>query len=132
MKESEIEHDIMQYLAIRHIPAFQTHGLHHLPGGGVRIVRPHRKGMLDICCTLPQSGRTCLIEVKAEDGMVSEEQEAVMREWHAARALVFVARSVQDVADQIDAAQRADAIITLDGDVFIDSLKKAGKRSLSV
>jgi hypothetical protein len=102
--EAQIERDIMQYLAVRHIPAFQTHGLHHLPGGGVRVVRPHRKGMLDICCTLPWNGRTCLIEVKAEDGVVSEEQEEVMREWRAARALVFVARSVQFAADQIDAA----------------------------
>ena len=106
MKESEIERDIMQYLAIRHIPAVQTHGLHHLPGGGVRVIRPHKKGMLDIVCTLPWSGRTCLIEVKAEDGIVSAEQEAMMQEWHAARALVFVARSVQDVADQIDMAEK--------------------------
>ena len=45
------------------------------------------------------------VEVKTDDGIVSEEQEAVMREFHQAGALVFVARSVQDVADQIDAAQ---------------------------
>lgn len=104
MKESEIERGIMQYLAIRHIPAIQTHGFHHLPGGGVRVIRPHRKGVPDIVCTLPWSGRTCLIEVKDEDGIVSAEQEEVLREFHGAKALVMVARSVQDVADQIDAA----------------------------
>jgi hypothetical protein len=46
------------------------------------------------------------VEVKTEDGIVSVEQEEVMREFHQAGALVMVARSVQDVADAIDAAER--------------------------
>jgi len=105
-RESDIEAQIMQYLALRHIPAFQTHGVHRLPGGGVRVVRPHRKGVPDIVGCLPWSGRMFQIEVKDDDGIVTEEQQAVMREFRRARALVFVARSVEDVQQAIEAERQ--------------------------
>jgi len=103
-RESDIGRDIMQYLRLRHIPAIQTHGLHYLPGGGVRIVRPHRKGAPDIIGCMPKTGRMFQVEVKGPDGIVSADQEQVMREFRQAGALVFVARSVQDVADAIEKA----------------------------
>jgi hypothetical protein len=105
LREADIERQIMDYLAWRRIPAVQTHGLHYLPGGGVRVIRPFRKGMPDIICSLPPTGRTCFIEVKDDEGIVTKEQESVMREFYAAGALVLVARSVQDVADAIGRKQ---------------------------
>jgi len=92
--EEDVVGEICDYLTLRHIPWIRTHNSRQ---------HPLRRGTLDLFLCLPWSGRTCIVEVKTGDGVVSEEQEDVMREWHAARALVFVARSVQEVAEKIDA-----------------------------
>jgi hypothetical protein len=104
MRESDIQRNIIQYLRIRHIPHIVTHGI-HVGSGGYRIVRPHLAGVPDIIGCLPCPGRMFQIEVKADSGIVSDKQEEVMREFRQAKALAFVARSVEEAARQIEAAQ---------------------------
>ena len=104
LREKDIERQILDYLRLRHIPAMQTHGIHHTPSGP-RVIRPYKKGTPDIIGCLPWNGRMFQVECKDADGIVSEEQEEVMREYHQAGALVIVARCVEDVVQALAAAK---------------------------
>jgi len=93
IREATIQLDILTYLKWRRIPADPTHSTRN---------HPEVKGMLDIMAALPPTGRMCLLEVKSEDGIVSAEQEAIMKKYHAAGAMVAVVRCVEDVQRAID------------------------------
>lgn len=105
LREKDIQRQVMDYLRVRHIPAMETHGMHHIPGGGMRIIRPFKKGTPDIVGCLPWNGRMFQIEIKDADGRVSPEQRDVMAEYKGAGALVLVARSVEDVVAALDKAR---------------------------
>jgi Holliday junction resolvase len=52
------------------------------------------------------NGRMLAIEVKTEKGKLSDKQEAKIREINQAGGLAFVARSIDDVIDALDAHDR--------------------------
>lgn len=97
IREATIQDGILEYLRWRQIPADPTHSTRN---------HPEVKGMLDIMAALPPTGRMCLLEVKSEDGIVSAEQEAIMKKYHAAGVLVAVVRSVEDVQKAIDGGRK--------------------------
>ena len=61
------------------------------------------RGMSDIQAILKGSGRGVFIEVKAAKGRVMEHQQEFLDEMTKAGALAFVARSVDDVLDKLEA-----------------------------
>jgi hypothetical protein len=95
MTEADIERDIMQYLALCGYWTMQTHS-------GKR--RPVRRGAFDI--TFGKGAVWGCIEVKGEDGILSDAQIEEMRRVERAGGRAIEAHSVKDVADAIDAAGR--------------------------
>ena len=85
--EWQVEKDILAYLARKGILAWPTHGPRN---------RPTVPGVPDIIGIAP-GGRMIAIEVKAEDGIVSEAQEAFHRALYRNGCRVLVARSLDDV-----------------------------------
>jgi len=85
-KESDIERGIMQYLQIRGYWTLQTHS------GKWRPVRP---GALDI--SFAKGATWGCIEVKAEDGILSDKQIEEMRNIKRAGGIAVEARSLEDV-----------------------------------
>jgi hypothetical protein len=85
--ETQVERDILQYLSLRGIFAWPTHGPRN---------KPAVPGTPDIIGALPD-GRMLAIEVKAADGVVSEAQEQFHAGLFRCRVRVLVARSVDDV-----------------------------------
>lgn len=84
--EANIERDILRYLGLRRYWTLQTHS-------GKR--RPVKRGALDIVFAKgPVWG---CIEVKGEDGFLSDAQIEEMRMIHRAGGLAIVARSLGDV-----------------------------------
>lgn len=80
---------ILQYLAHRGYHAWLTHDARHKP-------IPRYAGIPDIMGVSPL-GQFVAIEVKAEDGVVSERQEDFHRELFRRRVRVIVARSLDEV-----------------------------------
>ena len=97
--EAEIQRDICEYLKDQKIPFSVTNA----SGGGKRRRCPVgiRRGWPDVTGCLP-GGRFLAIEVKANKGRVSEDQEDCLCELKANGALVVVARNVNEVAQEID------------------------------
>lgn len=61
------------------------------------------RGVPDLICVLPPSGRACYIEVKTPTGKVRSEQEEFLTRVRDAGAVAFIARSVQDVIAELRA-----------------------------
>jgi hypothetical protein len=99
--ETELCAQIEQYLELRHIPFMRTHGVK-----GGRIYKPFRPGAPDYVGCLPWNGRMFQAEIKDADGVVSEEQESILREFHRAGALVFVARSLDEFQKAIESEEK--------------------------
>lgn len=70
------------------------------PKGERQLVYP--AGWPDVTAVIPVSGRAWLIEIKTEDGDVRPAQEDRLLELTASGALVTLARSVDDVADELE------------------------------
>jgi hypothetical protein len=92
MTEAQTELDILQYLRLRGIVAWPTHGPRN---------RPVAKGIPDIIGAAPD-GKMIAIEVKAEDGIVSEMQERFHAELFRNHVRVIVAKSLDDVMIAIE------------------------------
>jgi len=86
--EEDVIVEICAYLTLRHIPFIRTHSARR---------RPLRPGTPDLIGCLPKTGRMFQVEAKGDDGIVSKDQEELMREFHQAGAIVIVARSLDDV-----------------------------------
>ena len=104
--ESEILKSIMQLL--KHHPKVaqcyrQNSGTFSLQyGDKTHYVRANTaRGMSDIAGIL-KGGRALYIEVKAAKGRIMEHQHEFIDKMTAAGALAFVARSVDDVLDQLE------------------------------
>ena len=92
-KESEITREIRAYLRLRGIWHWKQHqGLGSYPGVS-DILGCHR-------------GRLLAIEVKAPEGRLSEKQQAFLDRVKAEGGIAFVARSVDDVIEHLDAGSR--------------------------
>jgi hypothetical protein len=89
--EAKVERDILAYLGLRGIFAWPTHGPRN---------KPLVPGMPDIIGALP-GGLMLAIEVKGEDGIVSERQEQFHAGLFRCQVRVIVARSLTDVIDAI-------------------------------
>jgi len=105
IRESTIQGQILEYLRWRQIPADPTHSTRN---------HPETPGMPDIMLALPPWGRMVLLEVKAEDGKLSEDQERVMAKYSQGGAITYVVRSVADAQAAVDDA--IDETRTLYGD----------------
>ncbi len=90
-RESDLVSDILRYLALRGYFAWQTHDARH---------RPVVPGIPDIMAVSPQ-GDLLAVECKGEDGVVSDDQEAFMRELRDRNARVVVARCLEDVVEVV-------------------------------
>lgn len=69
------------------------------PNGPRQLVYP--EGWPDITAVIPVTGRIWVIEIKTEDGDVRPAQEDRLLELTASHALVTLARSVEDVNDEL-------------------------------
>jgi hypothetical protein len=96
LTHDQLEADIVKYLQLRGWYVERTHGPHN---------HPVHKGILDL--RADKAGwRSMAIEVKVGRDKMSAEQLKVAEELRAAGIIVFEARSVQDVAEQIEKAGR--------------------------
>ena len=93
--ESDIQRNILSYLATRGIVAWRTNS------GKVRNnVYMAPKGTPDIIGYLP-NGRLLGIEVKGPKGIVSDSQQAWLERAKKAGCAVMVAHSVEEVVKQL-------------------------------
>lgn len=97
LKESQIQHAILQYLAAKKVLAWKNTSVgifnqktgHYIPVG--------RRGVSDICA-LTQKGKFIAIEVKnPKGGIVSEYQQSFLDDVTAHGGVAIVARSIDDV-----------------------------------
>jgi len=72
--------------------------------GVERFVRFGFKGCPDIWCVLVGGGRLFVIEVKSDSGALTDEQRAVLDAVNSAGGLGIEARSIDDVAQALEAA----------------------------
>jgi hypothetical protein len=94
IREATIQLDILTYLRWRQIPAWSTHSSRN---------HPETPGIADIVGMLP-GGRFLAIEVKSEEGIVSEAQQRWLEQVHFSGGLVILAHCIEDVQRAIDAA----------------------------
>lgn len=95
--ESDIQRNILSYLATRGIVAWRTNA-----GYIKRNVKLAPSGTPDIIGYLP-NGRLLGIEVKRPKGKVSDSQQAWLDRAEQAGCAVMVARSVEEVVRQMEA-----------------------------
>jgi hypothetical protein len=110
--EKEIQSQIMKYLSARGIFHWrQNQGATVVPAAGGAKRRFFRMtsvdGVSDILGIIPD-GRLLAIEVKAGRNGPTEAQAEFLRRVKAAGGLAFVARSVEDVQRELDAASKGD------------------------
>ena len=99
--ELQIQSTILEYLELRQIIHSVTDRSRHWDAKGrVRASRVSHPGWPDISLVLP-GGRAAFIEVKSSRGVVSDDQDACHAALRAAGALVIVARSLDDVVQQL-------------------------------
>jgi hypothetical protein len=106
--EQSIQRAILDYLRFRGIPAIKitTTGI-YVRSRDTYIKNPS-KGALDIYACLPPNGRSCWIEVKKPGGRVSPEQQQFIDIINQAGGLAFVAHSVEEVEQNLNAYWRTD------------------------
>lgn len=98
-RESDIQRSILQYLALRGIPAWRNNsGARPLGEGQARrYIRMGPKGSADILGVLPPSGRLLAIEVKRPGSKPTAHQTAWLEQMRAAGAVCVVACGLEDV-----------------------------------
>jgi len=100
--EAGIQKAILQYLAYQKIPAWRMNSGAYKSATGTYI-RYGNKGMADIIAILPakygmSAGKWLAIEVKAEKGKLTPEQEQFADTINSAGGFAIIARSVGDVS----------------------------------
>lgn len=92
--EKLVEKNIISFLESKGAFVWKVHGSMYQPAG-----------MPDICCCFPDKngiGRYLAIEVKRpKGGVVSELQKSKIRQIKNANGIAFVARSVEDVRNEL-------------------------------
>jgi hypothetical protein len=112
--EKETQAQILRYLqTVRRIKAWrQNQGAVKVPAQGGAKGRFFRmasaKGISDIIGLLPPHGRFLAIEVKRLGEHPTPDQQAFLDGVNAAGGLGFVARSIEDVGRELDAASKGD------------------------
>jgi hypothetical protein len=103
MLEQHIQKQILDYLRYRGIFCWKntTTGI-YVKSRNTWITNPS-PGVSDILGCLP-AGRLLAIEVKAQTGKVSPHQQQFLDEINSRGGLAFVARSVDEVQEQIGGA----------------------------
>jgi len=86
MKESQLERQILDYLAHRNVVAYATHDAKH---------RPATMGVPDIVAV--RDGHHYAIELKVGNAQCTQEQELFIARLRAAGATCIIARELSDV-----------------------------------
>jgi hypothetical protein len=93
--ESEIKNQILDFLKLKKYFHKRLYLGPVIYNGGCRAKNP-LAGMPDIIGVF-HSGRMFAIEIKADKGILSEEQEMVIKEMRENNVVAFVARTLDDV-----------------------------------
>lgn len=103
--EGAVLNSILDYLRIRHVFAWRnnTGATKIRTPGGDRFIRYGLKGSSDILGIL-DDGRFLAIEVKAPAGRVTQEQKDFLESIRKRGGVAFVARSVEDVVQNLATA----------------------------
>jgi hypothetical protein len=99
---SEIQKSILEYLQLVGIDAIPIKSQGQWDPKKQIFRKKHgRKGIADILAVIPPNGKSCFIEVKTANDSLSLEQRMFQEDMLRAGALAFVARSVDDVLDNL-------------------------------
>jgi len=97
--ESELQKDILQWLWYNKIYSWRNNSGAYKTDGG-RWIKYGRVGSADIIGVL-EGGQFLAIECKSEKGKLTEHQKLFLANIKANGGVAFVARSIQDVVDNI-------------------------------
>jgi hypothetical protein len=103
--EQHLQKQILDYLRFKGIPCYkhQNAGIRKPDGG---YIPTHTRGVSDIIGCLPKTGRFLAIEVKRPGNKPTAEQQQFINMINAAGGLAFVARSVEEVEEQLAGVAR--------------------------
>lgn len=99
--EAQIQATICDFLTLAGIPFTVTDAAHVTINGVTRGRAKIRRGWPDVTACLPPDGTLLAIEVKSAKGKLRLDQEAVLAQLEAAGAVVVVARSLEEVVNEI-------------------------------
>ena len=100
-REGQIKKAILDYLKLKGwlcVPQ-RSVGIWKSKTGKYIPMRPSQKGVADILCIAPfrDFGLPVAIEIKTEEGRLTESQREFLREWQERGGIAKVARSLDDV-----------------------------------
>jgi hypothetical protein len=106
-RETDLVRTVLEYLALRRIPAWRANtGAMRIAGAGgrQRFVQFNVKGCADVLGLLPPSGRLLAVECKMPGRKTTADQQAFLDNIAAAGGLALVVRDVAELAAALDSA----------------------------
>lgn len=100
--EAQIQRTITDWLTLAGIPYTVTDAAHVTINDVTRGRAKIRRGWPDVTACLPPDGTLLAIECKSARGKLRLDQEAILEQLGEAGAAVVVARSLEDVVNEIE------------------------------